>query len=325
MKTPKAPDPAQTAAAQSGMNYDTALTQQIMNMIGQTGPWGSTTYSPNGTVSFVDSTGKTRNIQTYTQNTVYSPEQQAIFDKTTEAQTNLADLAADQSATMKDYLANPFEFNNQDAANWSYDLASQRILPQQQENQRALESQLINSGIRRGTAAWDSEMRRLTNANTDQLNQLALTGREQAFNEALTTRSQPINELSALLSGSQIGSPTGGFSATPQTSVAGVDYSGLVQQNYQNKLQASQSGMGGLFGLAGSLGSAAIMASDIRVKTDIVRVGQLDNGLPVYAYRYLNGGPMQIGVMAQDVEIVNPSAVVEVNGIKHVDYGRAVH
>jgi len=29
-----------------------------------------------------------------------------------------------------------------------------------------------------------------------------------------------------------------------------------------------------------------------------------------------------MGVMAQDVEMVNPEAVVEINGIKHVDYNR---
>lgn len=259
VSTPRAPDPVATASAQSGANLDAALLSQQVNQTGQVGPWGSTTYNQTGSSSFTDSFGKTHTIPQYTQTTQYAPAQQHIFDQTTAAQSNLAELANDQSATMKDYLAKPFEFNNQDAADWSYDLAQTRIAPQQQQATKALESQLINRGLRPGTAAWDSEMTRNSNANTDQNNQLALNGRQQAFNEALTTRSQPINELSALLTGSQVGSPTQGYGgATPQSQVAGVDYSGLVQQNYQNQMQSSQAGLGGLFGLAGSLGGAAM-------------------------------------------------------------------
>lgn len=258
VSTPKAPDPVATAAAQTGSNIDTALLSNQINMTNQIGPWGSTSYNQTGGSTYTDSFGKTHTIPQFTQTTTYNPAQQAIFDKTTEAQTNLADLASQQSAKFKDYLNDPFSFDNQDAADWSYDLASSRILPQQQEAQKALESRLINQGLRPGTAAWDSEMRRMTNANTDQLNQLALTGRGQAFDEALATRAAPINELSALLSGSQVGTPTGGFSAAPQTQVAGTDYAGLVQQNYQNRLQSAGGALGGLFGLAGSLGGAAI-------------------------------------------------------------------
>lgn len=324
VSTPKAPDPMQTATAQAGLNQTTATTQQLLNMTNQVNPWGSVTYNQTGNNSFTDSNGKTTTVPQFTQTTQYDPAHQAIFDKTTETQGNLADLGAQQSAAFKDYLAKPFSFDNNDAANWSYDLASQRILPQQKEQQQALESQLINQGLRPGTAAWDREMRRNTNANTDQLNQLALTGRSQAFNEQLTQRNQPINEIGALLSGSQLTNPGQASAATPQTSVGGVDYTGLVNQQYQSKLQSSQGALGGLFGLAGSLGSSALMASDRRVKTEVSRVGTLDNGLPVYAYRYITGGPMQIGVMAQDVEVNNPAAVVEINGIKHVNYGLAV-
>jgi len=328
LKTPKAPDPVTTAAAQTSSNIDTALLSNQINMTNQEGPWGSTMYDQSGASTYTDSFGKTHTIPQFTQTTTYNPEQQAIFDKTTQTQTNLADLATEQSAKFKDYLNDPFEFNNQDAADWSYDLASSRILPQQQEAQKALETRLVNQGLRPGTQAWDSEMRRMTNANTDQMNQLALTGRNQAFNEAAYERSAPINELSALLSGSQIGSPNGGFSAAPQSQVAGTDYAGLVQQNYQNQMQNAGGALGGLFGLAGSLGGAALKygpaLSDRRAKTDIRRVGTLDNGLPIYLFRYKAGGPMQVGLMAQDVLEVNPEAVVPMGDHLGVDYGMAV-
>lgn len=325
MKAPKQPNPAVVASQQAGYNRDTALTEQMLGMTSQNNPWGSVTYDPTGTQSFVGSDGKTITIPRYTQTTTFTPEQQAIFDASQKAEGNLANLAADQSEFLQGYLDKPFEFNNQDAETWAYDLASPRLLAQQGQNETALRNRLINSGLRPGSSAWDTEMTRLTNANTDQMNQLALTGRGQAFSENLATRNQPINEITALLSGSQVSNPAQMSGATPQTQVGGVDYAGMVQQNYQNKLNSSGGALGGLFGLAGSLGGAALSKwSDARVKENIHRVGTLDNGLPVYAYNYVWGGPTEIGLMAQDVERVNPDAVTEIDGIKAVFYGKAV-
>jgi len=72
----------------------------------------------------------------------------------------------------------------------------------------------------------------------------------------------------------------------------------------------------------GALGGAALaLLSDRRFKTDIERVGTLDNGLGVYRYRYKSGGPMQIGVMADEVKAVNPGAVINVDGVDYVNYG----
>lgn len=258
MKAPKAPDPVATANAQAGLNQSTAVTQQLLNQTNQVNPWGSVSYNQTGNTSYTDSSGKVISVPQFTQTTSYTPEQQAIFDKTQAAQTNLAGLAEDQSAAMRARLNDPFSFDNQDAADWSYDLASSRILPQQQRNEADLRAQLVNSGLRPGTQAWDSEMSRLSMANTDQLNQLALTGRSQAFGEALTTRNQPINELSALLSSSQIANPGAQSPGTPQTSVGGVDYTGLVNQQFQAQNANYQAKLGGLFGLAGVGTSAAI-------------------------------------------------------------------
>ena len=191
MKSPKPPDPVATAEAQAGMNIDTGISQQMLNMVSQHNPWGSVDYSQNGSTSFTDSQGHVHTIPRFTQTTVLSPTQQAIFDKAQAAEGNLAGIANEQSKRVSDTLSTPFSFNNQDAEKWAYDLASERILPQQQKNEEALRSRLVNSGIRPGTEAWNSEMQRLTNANTDQLDQLMLNGRGQAFGEALATRNQP--------------------------------------------------------------------------------------------------------------------------------------
>ena len=74
---------------------------------------------------------------------------------------------------------------------------------------------------------------------------------------------------------------------------------------------------------AGAAGAGALF-SDIRIKENISQVGSLDNGLPVYLFNYKGNKTPQIGLMAQDVEKVNNEAVVEIDGIKHVYYGKAV-
>lgn len=67
---------------------------------------------------------------------------------------------------------------------------------------------------------------------------------------------------------------------------------------------------GGLFNsLLGVASVAAPFVSDRRAKTDIKRIGKTDGGLPVYTFRYKEGGPMQMGVMAQDVEKMQPEAL----------------
>ena len=80
----------------------------------------------------------------------------------------------------------------------------------------------------------------------------------------------------------------------------------------------------GLYSALGQIGGAAMMLSDRRAKTDIRKVGALDNGLNVYSYRYKSGGPEQIGLMAQEVAEVNPSAVANIGGLLHVNYAEAV-
>ena len=61
--------------------------------------------------------------------------------------------------------------------------------------------------------------------------------------------------------------------------------------------------------------------SDIRLKTDIEKVGVADNGLPLYNFRYIGGDAVYRGVMAQDVLKVLPEAVsIMPNGYLAVRY-----
>lgn len=318
VSTPKPESAASQAAAQAGLNRDTALTQQQINMINQVTPDGNLTYKQTGTSYFTDSKGNKVATPTYTATTSLSKAQQAIKAQTDAASLNLGTLANQQSALIKNQLAKPFSYDNKDAENWAYDLASQRIIPQQQKAESALRGQLISSGLRPGTKAYSDEMTRQMQGNSDQLNQLALNGRQQGYQEALTTYNSPINSISALMSGSQVSNPT--FANTPTANVAGADYIGASNNNYQAQVSQQNSMMGGLFGL----GAAGLkLFSDARLKKDVVPMGSRF-GLPWYGFRYVweeKSSPLNYGVMAQDLLELKPEAVsVDNSGYYMVDY-----
>lgn len=66
----------------------------------------------------------------------------------------------------------------------------------------------------------------------------------------------------------------------------------------------------------------ASMFSDVRLKRDIRRIGTHPLGVGIYTYEYAWGGPRQVGVLAQEVLGVKPSAVaMHASGYLMVDYG----
>lgn len=124
---------------------------------------------------------------------------------------------------------------------------------------------------------------------------------------------QNLNRYASII---QPGSGIGGSSTTtaPSNTNSGASLLGGAMAGAQ---------LGGLLGVGsgwGALGGALLM-SDRRTKTDIEAVGKLDNGLTVYRYRYKAGGPLMLGVMADEVNGVKPGAVVNVGGIDYVNYG----
>jgi len=124
-------------------------------------------------------------------------------------------------------------------------------------------------------------------------------------------------------------------------------YGNMIQNqfadNYMNKLlaqagiglqagnliagagQTSQSSGKSKPGLGGLLGGAAsgIAASERRVKKNIVKIGELKNGLNLYSFDYINGSANQVGVMADEVERLVPEALGPVvDGVQTVNYDK---
>lgn len=65
---------------------------------------------------------------------------------------------------------------------------------------------------------------------------------------------------------------------------------------------------------------AAMGASDINLKTDIVGVGESPSGIPIYHFKYRGSDKTYEGVMAQDILEINPEAVNNKHGFLTVDY-----
>ncbi|MDI4655524.1 tail fiber domain-containing protein [Xanthobacter autotrophicus] len=323
MNQPEAPDPMQTALTQQAMNTSTANQQQATNMVNQSTPDYSLTYDQTGTRTYVDGFGRTQTVPEYTATQKLSDVNQGIYDSSKQAQGNMASTASMLSANAQSALSNPFKLGNEETEARLYELGSKRLDPQFAQNEEALRARLANSGIQAGSDAWNREMASFSQGRNDAYNSLLLNGRQLADQELSTERNSSLNELNALLTGSQIAAPN--YVNTPQTQVAGVDYAGQVQNQYNQQVASNNAMMGGLFGLGGDiLGAGVTKYSDPRLKRDVRRVGTLGNGLPVYAYRYVWGGPVEIGVMADEVEAVRPDAVHEVGGFKAVDYAKAV-
>jgi hypothetical protein len=168
-------------------------------------------------------------------------------------------------------------------------------------------------------------------ANQQQGAGLSNQAQQQAYNQALTQYNMPLNTLSALRTGAQVQNPSFVNSAQ-QATTSGADILGAAQMGYNaqmgdfNQKQAAQQNFNqGLMGLGG----AGIMAfSDIRMKENIKQICWMPNGLPVYTYEYkpefkdIAGHGKFVGVMAQEVELVQPEAVItNADGYKMVNYG----
>ena len=67
--------------------------------------------------------------------------------------------------------------------------------------------------------------------------------------------------------------------------------------------------------------SGGYKASDVRVKSNIDYLFSLDNGIPIYLFKYIGSDELNMGTIAQEAEKIIPEAVIEnADGIKYVNY-----
>jgi hypothetical protein len=74
---------------------------------------------------------------------------------------------------------------------------------------------------------------------------------------------------------------------------------------------------------SGSNGGGTIQFSDMRLKEDITNIGMTPQGLALYRFRYKGLPEVWEGVMAQDVAILHPDAIImRPFGYMAVDYAK---
>jgi hypothetical protein len=312
---PTPPDPAATAAAQGAANKETAIANATLNRVDQYGPQGTVKYAQTGT----DSAG----TPTWRQDTTLSPEYQQMFNNQTGIANKLGEFGLSQGTKVGELLSKPFDPNSA-AEDKIVAMQRARLDPQFAQQEEALRTQLINSGMRPGTEAYDREIANFGQRKQDAYNSMYLSGRQQAVSEAQLQRSVPLNELMAVMSGNQVQNPN--YAGVPTTAQANTDVAGIYQNNFNNQMgianaqnATNNAMMGGMAGILGA-GVQAIKWSDRRLKKDIVDLGTTSNGLTDYEWTYVWNGPRYRGYMADEVEALYPHAVGELHGFKFVRY-----
>lgn len=145
-----------------------------------------------------------------------------------------------------------------------------------------------------------------------------------AYSTALNAGNSAVNNQNQtgqkMLSGMQAGTSTIMQGQGMKLQGLGQATSLQAQAAMASANSAAQASAGLASGL-GMLGGAALMASDRRLKENIIAVGEYPNGLTKYEFNYIGDDVRYRGVMAQDVLEVAPEAVIEMNtGMYAVDY-----
>ena len=222
-----------------------------------------------------------------------------------------------------------------------------RLNPSLARQRTSTETNLINQGLRPGTEAYDNAIRSLGEQETDARTQAVLQGLnldiganaqgynqalqsgqfgntaiQQALAQAIQQRQLPINEIGALMSGSQIQNPQFGAYQGQTIAPAPIANATAQQSAYNQNLFNQQTGtyntnLESMY----SLGGSAVRASDIRLKSNIKRLGTHKSGLGIYEYDIF--GRHEVGVMAQEALVLRPDVVLHhPAGFLMVDYGR---
>lgn len=229
---PPTPSPSVVANAQTGSNIDT----QIGNMVGTSGPSGSTSYNQSG--SYTDpNTGQV--IPQWTQNTSLTPLGQSIFTGTQNAANSLTGTAQNLATAAGTSATTPLNFDStnnnivqggpqaldKQTADALYGQSKSFLDPQWTQQQKDLTDQLSRQGIPVGSDAYNSAMTNFNNSKTQayttaqqgaegaavpaaaQMFNMALQGQQQNIGQQQIKQSNPLQLLSQIYGGA--GSPTG--------------------------------------------------------------------------------------------------------------------
>lgn len=343
---PGVPDYTGAATATSQGSVQAAIANALLNRSNQYTPYGSQTWDQTGTTQIPGIGGQPGfSLPNFSSNVNLTPQGQQLLDADTRSRLGLAGLTDKATGQVGTSLAQPFSVGNampaynQQVADALYNRSTRYLDPQFAQGEATQRDRLANAGFSQQDEGFAKSMapfdraKEMAYANardtaTTQAGTIGLNQRQQDISEQLLQRTQPLQELNALRTGASPQLPS-----FPSTNVGanaqGANLLGAAQATGQgqNDIYNSQVGTyNSSLGALGSVGSAGLMAllmkSDIRLKEDIRRIGKTDSGLSIYVYRYKGGLQYHMGVMAQEVEKVQPEAVFQLaDGFKAVHYG----
>lgn len=319
------PDYVGAANATAAGNLQAAKYATVANRANQINPYGSLTWQKGAT-----------DFDPWTQTINFSPEGQKLFDLQNQGNQAYAQAANQGFQNIKGLFENPnideskLAAMPQNAGMTSQQAMLSRLQPTIQREQDSLAQRLANQGITLGSDAYNREMNLQGQRENDRYLQAAAKGigldmnaRQQGLNEQYQRMQQPLNMINALRSGSQVTAPQFG-SYAQQATTSGPDLNSAAKNQYGASWDIANFNNNERDKTMQTTAQLAGMFSDRRVKENIKLVGKTDGGLNIYTYNYIWGGPTQMGVMAQELEEVNPSAVGEIDGVKIVDYSKVV-
>lgn len=340
---PSPPSVADTTAQATALgnqqqiaNTQAGLQNFQANQYNQWNPYGSITsqiigYGANGTPIYGTSSALT-------------PQQQALFDVLQGTKGTAGGQGSSLLSGANYGAAQPSDVIGNASTGMAAPIVQQYkdfITPFQTTERDQLDTKLKNQGFKPGDPAYDNAMRGL-DTNHSLANSKAIADyTNQAITQATTQYGLPLAMSQAL---AQFGAPNMPNSLAvnqPQLNIQPANYIGALQASntaamdaYKAQYQANSDMMSGMFGIPTALlggwssspsGGAAITSalgalSDRRLKEDIIKIGELANGLNVYSFRYLYDPLPRVGLMADEVEQIMPEAVGERDGYKTVNY-----
>ena len=188
-----------------------------LNQVNQITPQGTLKYNQTGNVDV----GYGQTVPQFTAVQEYSPEQQAIYNKTTGLQNQALDIAPTLLNNVNSAISKPLDFSGlgtlpadqTQLRNDAYNALMSRNRTEL-DRQRSADAVLAaNQGIAPGSEAWNRQIQHNDQALIDASNQATInagtiagqnlsqaqTLRNQGINELLTQRTQPISDITSLL------------------------------------------------------------------------------------------------------------------------------
>lgn len=272
---PQTPNPYQVGQAQAQQNVDTGVANAWLGNTNQITPYGNLTYTQTGTQNVGG-----KSVPTFTATQTLSPEQQAIYNKTTGLQSSALDTAQNVMGQVNNSVNSPLSFDGApklptdqtQLRNDAYKALTARSTEDLNNAEDRQKTQLANQGIAAGSTAYSRALQPIERARNDASSQATINAgtiagqdlsqaqalRNQSINETQTLRNQPLADYATLMGfGGGVTQPT--YAQPTQANIAPTDITSPVYNSYNGALQtyqqqqgANNALMGGLFGLGGS-------------------------------------------------------------------------